>query len=116
MKGSLACALLAARDLLHTIGRQDRLPKCSFALVCTVDEEDFMRGVEAAINAGWFGSNGWVLDCEPTDGLIRQAHKGRTWFELDMRGVTAHIKHALEGHRCDCRHGRGHLVYTQCRE
>lgn len=97
MKGGLACALLTARDLLHTIGRQGRLPKRSFALVCTVDEEDFMRDVEAAINAGWFGSNGWVLDCEPTDGLIRQAHKGRAWFELDMRGVTAHASTPWKG-------------------
>lgn len=97
MKGGLACALLAMRDLLAAIGEAGQLPKRSCALVCTVDEEDFMRGVEAAIKAGWFGSTGWVLDCEPTDGYIRQAHKGRTWFELTMRGTTAHASTPWKG-------------------
>ncbi len=97
MKGGLACALLAARDLLSCIGKQGRLPKRSFALVCTVDEEDFMRGIEATIKAGWFASHGWVLDCEPTDGLIRQAHKGRTWFELTIQGITAHASTPWKG-------------------
>ena len=30
------------------------------------------------------------MDLEPTDGRIQMAHKGRTWFELEMQGMTAH--------------------------
>ena len=44
-----------------------------------------MRGVEAAIDAGWVGTDEWVLDTEPTDNQIQVAHKGRTWFELISR-------------------------------
>lgn len=97
MKGGLACALLAMKDLLATVGSAGRLPEHSCALVCTVDEEDFMRGIEACIKAGWFAATGWVLDCEPTDGFICQAHKGRTWFELEMRGTTAHASTPWKG-------------------
>lgn len=56
-----------------------------------------MRGCEAAIRAGWLDSRGWVLDTEPTDSLARGAHKGRTWFELDMSGVTAHASTPWRG-------------------
>ena len=56
-----------------------------------------MRGCEAAIRAGWLDGRGWVLDTEPTDSLARGAHKGRTWFELDMSGVTAHASTPWKG-------------------
>ena len=59
-------------------------------MICSVDEEDFMRGVEAAIKAGWVTKDDWILDTEPTDGQIQVAHKGRTWFELTITGITAH--------------------------
>lgn len=78
MKGGLACAIAA---LVHTIERVAAcgvLPRRGFSLICSVDEEDFMRGSEAAIDAGWVGSREWVLDTEPTDGQIQVAHKGRT--------------------------------------
>ena len=56
-----------------------------------------MRGSEAAIDAGWVGSREWVLDTEPTDGQIQVAHKGRTWFEIEMTGVTAHASQPWKG-------------------
>lgn len=97
MKGGLACTIAA---LLHTFERitaKGALPHRGFSLICSVDEEDFMRGSEAAIDAGWVGSREWVLDTEPTDGQIQVAHKGRTWFEIEMAGVTAHASQPWKG-------------------
>ena len=56
-----------------------------------------MRGSEATIDAGWVGSREWVLDTEPTDGQIQVAHKGRTWFEIEMAGGTAHASQPWKG-------------------
>ena len=97
MKGGLACALSALFSLLERMSGEKCLPRRGFALICSVDEEDFMRGVEAAIKAGWVGADEWVLDTEPTDGQIQVAHKGRTWFEVTMRGVTAHASQPWKG-------------------
>lgn len=97
MKGGLACAIAA---LVHTFVRaaaEGELPRRGFSLICSVDEEDFMRGSEAAIDASWVGSREWVLDTEPTDGQIQVAHKGRTWFEIEMAGVTAHASQPWKG-------------------
>ena len=97
MKGGLSCALSALFSLLERVSEERRLPRRGFSLICSVDEEDFMRGVEAAIKAGWVGANEWVLDTEPTDGQIQVAHKGRTWFEIEMTGVTAHASQPWKG-------------------
>ena len=97
MKGGLACALLAFSDALDEVGRRGSLPGRSMAIVCTVDEEDEMRGSEAAIRAGWLSATGWVLDTEPTDGRARGSHKGRTWYVIDMHGVTAHASTPWRG-------------------
>ena len=97
MKSGLACALSALFGLLERIAHEGALPRRGFSLICSVDEEDYMRGVEAAIDAGWVGSREWVLDTEPTDGQIQVAHKGRTWFEIEMQGVTAHASQPWEG-------------------
>ena len=87
MKGGLACAMLAFSDALDAVRRRGCAPERSVSLLCTVDEEDVMRGCD----------RGWVLDTEPTDSLARDAHKGRTWFELDMSGVTAHASTPWKG-------------------
>lgn len=97
MKGGLACALTALFSLLGRVGAEGRLPRRGFSLICSVDEEDFMRGVEAAIKAGWVGQREWVLDTEPTDGQVQVAHKGRTWFEVTMQGATAHASQPWKG-------------------
>lgn len=73
MKGGLACAIAALVHTLERVAAEGTLPRRGFSLICSVDEEDFMRGSEAAIAAGWVGTNEWVLDTEPTDGQIQAA-------------------------------------------
>ena len=97
MKGGLACAIAALVHTFERVAAEGELPRRGFSLICSVDEEDFMRGSEAAIDAGWVGSREWVLDTEPTDGQIQVAHKGRTWFEIEMAGVTAHASQPWKG-------------------
>lgn len=97
MKGGLACAIAALVHTLELVAADGELLRRGFSLICSVDEEDFMRGSEAAIDAGWVGSREWVLDTEPTDGQIQVAHKGRTWFEIEMAGVTAHASQPWKG-------------------
>ena len=97
MKGGLACAIAALVHTLERVAADGALPRRGFSLICSVDEEDFTRGSEAAIDAGWVGSREWVLDTEPTDGQIQVAHKGRTWFEIEMAGVTAHASQPWKG-------------------
>lgn len=97
MKGGLACAASAFLAMLDEAAARGELPRRPLSLLCTVDEEDFMRGVEAAVREGWVGPNDWVLDTEPTDGQVQVAHKGRTWFELTMEGTTAHASQPWKG-------------------
>ena len=97
MKGGLACVIAALVHTLERVAADGALPRRGFSLICSVDEEDVMRGSEAAIDAGWVGSREWVLDTEPTDGQIQVAHKGRTWFEIEMDGVTAHASRPWKG-------------------
>lgn len=102
MKSGLASAMVAFASELSRIGQTGELPTRGLSLICTVDEEDEMRGVEAAVKAGWVKSREWVLDTEPTDGQIQVAHKGRTWFELTMEGVTAHASQPWQGADAIC--------------
>ena len=97
MKSGLASAMVAFEATLEKMERTGELPRRGLSLICSVDEEDFMRGVEAAIEQGWVGTSEWVVDTEPTDSQIQVAHKGRTWFELTMQGVTAHASQPWKG-------------------
>ena len=97
MKSGLASAMVAFEATLDKMARTGKLPRRGLSLICSVDEEDFMRGVEAAIKQGWVGTSEWVVDTEPTDSQIQVAHKGRTWFELTMQGVTAHASQPWKG-------------------
>ena len=62
-----------------------------------------MKGSEAAVQQGWIQKEDWVLDMEPTSGMIQMAHKGRTWFELNVEGITAHASMPEKGGRCNRR-------------
>lgn len=96
MKSGLACALTVFGRIAKEV-KEGRKPEHSFIFIGTVDEESFMRGAEAAIKEGWVTSKSWILDTEPTDGKIRVAHKGRTWFEILVNGVTAHASTPWKG-------------------
>lgn len=97
MKSGLACAMSAFASIAEETAASGRRPGHSFCLIATVDEEDFMRGVERAIEVGWVTPNSWVLDTEPTNGQIQVAHKGRTWFEITVTGCTAHASTPWKG-------------------
>lgn len=97
MKSGLACALKAFEAMVRRCGKMGCLPKRSFSFIGTVDEEDFMRGVEQAIRDQWVRREDWILDTEPTDGQIQAAHKGRTWFEVAVQGITAHASNPWKG-------------------
>lgn len=97
MKSGLACALKAFEAMVRQCGEMGCLPKRSFSFIGTVDEEDFMRGVEQAIRDQWVRREDWILDTEPTDGQIQAAHKGRTWFEVSVQGITAHASNPWKG-------------------
>ena len=56
-----------------------------------------MKGSEAVVQQGWIQKEDWVLDMEPTSGMIQMAHKGRTWFELSVEGITAHASMPEKG-------------------
>ena len=71
MKSGLACALAAFARAVELVGKEGQLPDRTFTFIGTVDEEDFMRGVEQAIQDGWVSEEDWILDTEPTDGQIQ---------------------------------------------
>ena len=96
MKSGLACALSAFTSMALK-ARDGQKPKRTLVFIGTVDEEDFMRGAEAAIADGWVTKDCWVLDTEPTNGRIEVAHKGRTWFEITVKGITAHASTPWKG-------------------
>ena len=97
MKGGLVEQREEHCDRAGEAAAKGSLPRRAFALLLSVDEEDFMRGVEAAIAAGLVGADEWVVDTEPTDGQVQVAHKGRTWFEVTMTGQTAHASQPWKG-------------------
>lgn len=96
MKSGLACALSAFTSMALK-ARNGKKPGRSLVFIGTVDEEDFMRGAEAAIADGLVSKDSWVLDTEPTNGQIEVAHKGRTWFEITVNGITAHTSTPWKG-------------------
>ncbi|MDO5146054.1 MAG: M20 family metallopeptidase [Eubacteriales bacterium] len=97
MKSGLACAMVAFEKMVEETGKKGTLPKRGFSLILTVDEEDFMRGAEDVMAAGWVGQDDWILDTEPTDGKIQASHKGRTWFLITLDGITAHASNPWKG-------------------
>ena len=96
MKSGLACALTAFKRAAEEAAK-GRKPKRTFLFIGTVDEEDFMRGSEAVLADGWVDKDCLILDTEPTGKRIEVAHKGRTWFELTVSGVTAHASTPWKG-------------------
>ncbi len=82
MKGGLAAALAAARDLAATDFSGTLL------LALTADEEEAGRGCRQLVDAG-LRADGAIV-CEPTSLAIMPAHKGFAWVRIEFRGQAAH--------------------------
>ncbi|MFC6170067.1 M20 family metallopeptidase [Loigolactobacillus jiayinensis] len=96
MKSGLACAMTAFATIAQQVAA-GRVLQHNLVLIASVDEEDYMRGVEKAIADKWVTAEDLILDGEPTNGQIRMAHKGRTWIKLSTHGVTAHASTPEKG-------------------
>lgn len=97
MKSGLACCMSAFSHALNKQIKSGRQPVRTLKLICTVDEEDFMRGSEQCICSEWVTSTDWIMDAEPTNRQIQVAHKGRTWYEIEVSGHTAHASTPWKG-------------------
>ena len=96
MKSGLACCMSAFAHAACLM-ESGQLAKRPLKLICTMDEEDFMRGSEHCIKSGWVTKDDWVVDAEPTNKQIQVAHKGRTWYGITVTGLTAHASTPWKG-------------------
>lgn len=97
MKSGLACALSVFAETAEKVNTGELRLEHPLVFIGTVDEEGDMLGVEKAIADQWVTKDDWIVDMEPTDGKIQMSHKGRTWFELEVQGVTAHASMPEKG-------------------
>ena len=109
MKGGLACAIAALVHTLERVAADGALPRRGFSLICSVDEEDFMRGSEAAIDAGWVGSREWCWTPSPPTADPGGAQGSHVVRDRDGRRHGS-CKPALEGRRRRRRHSRGRVL------
>lgn len=93
MKSGLAAGMMAFKYMAEKGGPF----KHDFIFIATADEEDVMLGAEKAVESGLVTSSSWVLDGEPTEGKIKVAHKGKTWFRLKTKGRAAHASIPFTG-------------------
>ncbi len=92
MKSGLAASLSA----FFTFAENEKTDR-TLSWIGTCDEEDIMRGSERASELGWVTKKTWLMDCEPTDGKIETAHKGRYWFRYTIHGRAAHASEPWTG-------------------
>ena len=97
MKSGFACALSAFAKAAIKVKEENIIPECNLVFIGTSDEEGDMTGVEKVIEDKWVTKEDYILDGEPTDEMIQMAHKGRTWFELESVGITAHASMPEKG-------------------
>ena len=97
MKSGLACALWVFRKTARMVQEGPISLEYPLRLICTVDEEGDMSGVDHLIDTKLVTEEDMVMDLEPTGGEIQMAHKGRFWVELTVHGVTAHASRPEEG-------------------
>ena len=82
MKGAVAAALVAARDLDG--GGLDG----SVVVACAADEEYASIGAERLVAHGARPEH--VIVCEPTDERLASTHRGFAGFEIEVHGRAAH--------------------------
>lgn len=86
MKSGLACILSAAARC-----RKEGLPKRGELIVAAVvDEEAYDWGTYALVQRGITKVLDFALISEATDLAVVRAHRGRTVFEVSVRGKSAH--------------------------
>lgn len=90
MKGGLAAALIAVKNLKRKFDRGARLRR-SVRTCLVVDEEcSWMQGVSKAVDLGRIGGEDVVVSCEPTSLELKSAQKGAMWYEISFSGKNAH--------------------------
>ena len=97
MKSGLACALSVFKETARRCESGECRLTRPLRLICTVDEEGDMNGVECVVRWNQVRKEDWVMDLEPTDGQIQMSHKGRFWLELSAHGITAHASKPEQG-------------------
>ena len=97
MKSGLACALTTFRKMAKSLEKGEVSLKRPIRMICTVDEEGDMTGSDHIVERGFVKKEDYVLDLEPTDGEIQMAHKGRLWFRVNVKGITAHASKPEKG-------------------
>lgn len=97
MKSGLACALATFKKTARRLEKGEISLKCPLRMICTVDEEGDMTGSDHIVEQGFVKKEDYVLDLEPTDGEIQMAHKGRLWFHVHVKGITAHASKPEKG-------------------
>lgn len=103
MKSGLAAAMIAFRDIENECREKNITPRMDFVFVASADEEDAMKGADRIVDLGIADKQSLVLDTEPTGAIknagdynddsklyILMAHKGKSWFEISIHGVSAH--------------------------
>lgn len=93
MKSGLASGLIAFRN----IAAMNRELERDFVFIASMDEEDIMIGADQLVQDGIVTAEDYVLDAEPTNGAIKVAHKGKTWFRLAVEGVACHASTPEKG-------------------
>ena len=82
MKGGIAAMLAAAKEL--------KAKDVPFSLLFTTDEETTMRAAAKLQSTGFVRKAAAVVVGEPTDLAIVGSEKGILWFEVTVRGRSAH--------------------------
>lgn len=113
MKSGLACALAIFKRIAKKLEKDEISLARPLRMICTVDEEGDMTGSEHIVEQGFVKKEDYVLDLEPTDGQIQMAHKGRLWFHIDVKGITAHASKPEKGADAICAASR---LIVQMRE
>lgn len=85
MKSGVAAFVAAAVELAPRLARSSGL-----TLVITAGEEVGCEGARFLAERKLLGRAGAIVVAEPTANYPYVGHKGLAWFEVEIRGVTAH--------------------------
>jgi succinyl-diaminopimelate desuccinylase len=93
MKSGLACGISVLEELWESGKKSER----TLYFIATVDEEAEMSGIQAILRENFLPKDSLLMDLEPTSLSVATSHKGRIWFRVNVRGVTAHASTPWKG-------------------